>query len=113
LFFVYYRWTPEILNESKFFITKTNYTLQRLQQDEQTLCEKVADLHIAESSSLQLRRPSASSKQRSAAAKAESEAAASKAVAAALLQRRRRSASKKRRQRQRRAAAIVEVKATL
>ncbi|CAI6369431.1 unnamed protein product [Macrosiphum euphorbiae] len=70
LFFVYYRWTPELLNESKFFIIKT----------EQMLCEQVADLHIAESSTLQRRSRSASKqrrrRQRRAAAKADAEAAA-------------------------------------
>ncbi|XP_060880694.1 uncharacterized protein LOC132952417, partial [Metopolophium dirhodum] len=110
MFFVYYRWTPEILNESKFFISKTNYNLQRLQPEEHMLCEQVADLHIAESSSLQLRRQSTNKKrvlkqQRRAAAKAKAEAEAASVVAAPLLQRRRRKASKQRRQRQRRAAA--------
>eukprot|EP00102_Acyrthosiphon_pisum_P021589 XP_016658799.1 PREDICTED: uncharacterized abhydrolase domain-containing protein DDB_G0269086 isoform X2 [Acyrthosiphon pisum] len=44
MFFVYYRWSPELRNESKFFVTKNN--LQKLQQQEEllTLCQQVADI---------------------------------------------------------------------
>ncbi|XP_022181091.1 uncharacterized protein LOC111041189 [Myzus persicae] len=48
LFFIYYRWTPELLNESKYFMAIDN-NHQRLQL-EKTLCQQAANLCIGKSS---------------------------------------------------------------
>ena len=51
LFFVYYRWTLELLNENKYFKAITNNNSKNNNNQTLSLCQQVADLRINKSSS--------------------------------------------------------------